>query len=147
MIIGKTFMGRMRIRTSAALCAGLALTAFAGAVGAQTIWTNSASFNAGYGRTSDQENGPVNIQMTDANGNLTVINGMVQNNSSSIFAQASASGAADSFSGAGSSGGSASAIGNNLNVVTQGNNNIVIVNSTQTNTGNVIATTTTNGKQ
>jgi holdfast attachment protein HfaA len=151
MIIGKTFMGRTRIRTSAVLCAGLALATVAGAASAQTMWTNSASFNAGYGRTSDQENGPVNIQMTDANGNLTVINGMVQNNSASIFAQASASasasGAADAFSGAGSSGGSASAIGNNLNVVTEGNNNIVIVNSTQTNTGDVIATTTTNGKQ
>ena len=40
----------------------------------------------------------------------------------------------------------ATAIGNNLSVVTQGNNNTVIVNSVQSNTGNVTATTNVNGK-
>ncbi|MNT63655.1 hypothetical protein D3C72_2014870 [compost metagenome] len=39
----------------------------------------------------------------------------------------------------------ATAIGNNLNVVVQGNRNTVIVNSTQTNTGNITAGTALNG--
>ena len=37
------------------------------------------------------------------------------------------------------------AIGNNLNVVVQGNNNVVIVNSRQVNNGNVNAGTSLNG--
>ena len=147
MIMGKCIGVGPAARVGQALCAGLLAAALAGAAGAQTMNANSASFNAGYGRTSGQENQPVDIQMTDARGNLTVINGLIQNNSLSIFAQASASGAADAFSGAGGIAGSSSAIGNNLDVVVEGNNNTVIVTSTQTNTGDVIATTTTSGKQ
>jgi holdfast attachment protein HfaA len=135
-------------RFYAAGATALCVVALAGMAQAQTMNTNSASFNAGYGRSSGQENQPVNVDMTDANGNLTVINGLFQANSSSMFAGASArlSGAIDSFSGAGGVGGSASAIGNNLNVVVQGSNNTVIVQSQQTNTGTVTATTSTNGK-
>jgi len=77
-----------------------------------------------------------------------VINGLFQASSTSLFAGASArlSGVGDSFSGAGGVGGSASAIGNSLNVVVQGSDNTVIVQSQQTNTGNITATTSTNGK-
>ncbi len=132
----------------AAAGSGAIVLALAQGVAAQTMNTNSASFNAGYGRYSGQENQPVNVDMTDANGNLVVVNGLFQSGGSSLFAGASArlSGAADAFTGAGSIGGSASAIGNNLNVVVQGSDNTVIVQSQQTNTGTVIATTTTNGK-
>jgi holdfast attachment protein HfaA len=139
---------RNHTRFCAAALVGLGVLAFAGLADAQMMSTNSASFNAGYGRTAGQENQPVNVDMTDANGNLTVINGMFQANSSSMFAGATArlSGAADSFSGAGNIGGSASAIGNNLNVVVEGSNNTVIVQSQQTNTGAITATTSTNGK-
>jgi holdfast attachment protein HfaA len=106
------------------------------------MFANSAAYNAGYGRSTGSENGPVNVSLTDSRGNLEVINGQFQAAASgSVFANAG--GAGDSFSGAG---GSASAIGNNLTVVTNGNNNVVIVSSTQTNTGAVTATTTTNGK-
>jgi holdfast attachment protein HfaA len=135
------------IRSALAATAGLAAMAFAGLADAQTMTTNSASFNAGYGRYSGEENQPVNVGLTDANGNLINENGLFQASSSSIFAGSTArlSGAADSFSGAGSSG-SASAIGNDLNVVVEGNDNTVIVRSEQTNTGTVTATTTTNGK-
>jgi holdfast attachment protein HfaA len=119
---------------------------------AQTINTNSASFNGGFNRSPGSENGPVDVQMTDINGNLVVVNGQVTSVAAgSIFAGAGAvasasgmAGAADNFSGAG--GASASAIGNNLSVVTEGNNNTVIVNSVQTNNGNVTATTNVNGK-
>jgi holdfast attachment protein HfaA len=136
------------IRSALAAAAGLAAMALAGLADAQTMSTNSASFNAGYGRYSGEENQPVNVGLTDANGNLINENGLFQASSSSIFAGSTArlSGAADSFSGAGSSAGSASAIGNDLNVVVEGNDNTVIVRSEQTNTGTVTATTTTNGK-
>ena len=119
--------------------------ALAGLADAQTMTTNSASFNAGYGRYSGEENAAVDVGLTDANSNLVSINGLFQASSSSIFAGSTArlSGAADSYSGAGGTG---SAIGNDLNVVVEGNDNTVIVRSEQTNTGTVTATTTTNGK-
>jgi holdfast attachment protein HfaA len=116
---------------------------FASAAGAQTMTASSASFNAGYGRTAGQENQAVNVQMTDANGNLLVENGLIKGAvAGSLFANASA-GVETSFSGAG---GSASAFGNNLNVVVQANNNTVIVTTTQINNGSVTATTTVDGK-
>ena len=139
-----------RMALTAPLAAGLLM--LAATAQAQTIKTNSASFNGGFNRSPGSENGPVDVQMTDVNGNLVVVNGQITSASAgSIFASAGAvasasgiAGAADSFSGAGGS--SASAIGNNLSVVTQGNNNTVIVNSVQTNNGNVTATTNVNGK-
>ena len=127
------------------LAAVFASLLLATSAGAQSMATNSASFNAGYGRTAGSENSPVNVSLTDAQGNLEVVNGQFRGMASgSAFAAASA-GAMDSFSGAGA-GGSASAIGNNLSVVVNGNNNTVIVSATQTNTGAVTATNTTNGK-
>jgi holdfast attachment protein HfaA len=137
-----------RVRTAVAAGAALAALAFAGLADAQKMTTNSASFNAGYGRTSGQENQAVNVDLTDSSGNLTVINGLFQADSTSMFAGATSrlSGASDSYSGAGGVSGSASAIGNNLNVVVEGSYNTVIVQSQQTNTGTVTATTSTNGK-
>jgi holdfast attachment protein HfaA len=126
------------------------IATLSGPAAAQTMNANSATFNAGYGRSSDQENQPVNVAQRDASGNLVVENGLISGGASgSVFAggaasaSSSVSGAIDSFTGAG---GSASAIGNNLTVVTQGNYNTVIVNATQTNTGDVTATTSTSGK-
>lgn len=130
-------------------CAALAVFALATpSLGqAQTMSTNSASFNAGYGRTAGSENRPVDPSMTDINGNLVVVNGLIQGgSSSSVFANAG--GVATAFAGVGgsaSASASASAIANNLNVVVQGNNNTVVVNSTQTNTGTVTATSSANG--
>ena len=115
------------------------------AASAQTLSTNSASFNAGYGRTAGAENRPVDVTLGDGHGNVTVVNGLIQAGASGVFAHASA-GAMDSASGVGGSGAGASAIGNNLTVVVQGSNNVVVVTSTQTNTGTVTATTTTSGK-
>lgn len=105
---------------------------------AQSMSTNSAEFNAGYGRYSGQENRPVEVSTRDANGNRLVVDGLIlSGEDQSSFARAS--GAADAFAGVGAVGGGASAIGNNLVVVTQGSNNTVIVNSAQTNTGTVTA--------
>jgi holdfast attachment protein HfaA len=118
-------------------------TAAAGPAAAQTMSTNSASFNGGYGRYNGQENRPIeNYSNRDANGNMMIIDGIIQAGSSYASSEAKSS----SYSGgvgAGSS--SATAIGNNLNVVTQGNFNTVIVNSTQINNGNVTAGAKTGG--
>jgi holdfast attachment protein HfaA len=126
------------------------LVAFGGLVlatgaGAQTMNANSGSYNAGYGRFSGQENQPVNPTLRDANGNLVIVDRVIQaGQDQSVFSNAVAAGAFDTVAGVGASGG-ASAIGNNLVVVTQGNDNVVIVNSKQTNSGNVSASSSLNG--
>ncbi|HEY5107804.1 MAG TPA: holdfast anchoring protein HfaA [Caulobacteraceae bacterium] len=118
----------------------LAALGFCGAADAQSINTNSAAYNAGYGRYAGQENQPVDVGIRDANGNLVIVDGLIQTGEIGAYAQAQAGGAIDTFAGVGASG-SSTAIGNNLNVVTQGNDNTVIVSSSQTNTGNVSAST------
>jgi holdfast attachment protein HfaA len=109
---------------------------------------NAASYNAGYGMAAGQENQAANPNLRDANGNLTVVNGQF---TSSSFGQSGVQSAStlSSYNASTTSGvstyGSATAIGNSLNVVTVGNNNTVIVDSTQINNGNQTATTNTNG--
>lgn len=134
----------MRTISSAAatrLClGGLVALTLAGAAAAQSMSTNSASFNAGYGRAAGQENRAVEVGTRDANGNQVIVDGIIlHGQDQSTFASAGAGGAIDTFAGVGASG-SSNAIGNNLVVITQGNYNTVIVNSQQTNTGNVSAT-------
>lgn len=111
------------------------------ATSARAQSNNSASFNAGYGRSSTAAtNYGVSAGTRDVNGNRIIIDGIIQGGmDQSAISQTS--GAA----GSGAGYGGATAIGNNLSVVTQGNWNTVIVNSTQTNTGNVSATTTMSG--
>ncbi|MFO1015473.1 MAG: holdfast anchoring protein HfaA [Caulobacteraceae bacterium] len=112
---------------------------------AQSIDTNSASYNGGYGRVNGQENRPVAAGTRDANGNRVIIDGIIQTGvDQSVFAEASASASGEASGGVGIGSG-ASAIGNNLVVITQGNYNTVIVNSTQINNGDVSASTTLNG--
>jgi holdfast attachment protein HfaA len=133
--------GKLALGATVAL-AGLAL---AGLADAQTMNNNSAAYNAGYGRVMDQENQPVDTSIRDANGNLVVVDGIIQaGQDQSVFSNFGAGGAFDTVSGVSTSTG-ASAVGNNLVVVTQGNNNTVIVNSVQTNNGNVSASTSLNG--
>lgn len=125
----------------------LSLGAFS-AAGAQTMSSNSAAFNAGYGRISGQENRVVEYSTRDANGNRIIVDGvMLTGADQSVYSSSNSSGSLDSYSGVGGLGGysGATAIGNNLTVITQGNNNTVIVNSTQTNTGNISAGSSTNG--
>lgn len=125
-----------------ALVAGLGLTT---AAQAQTMTTNSASMNAGYGRASGEENRLTDFGGRDANGNRLIVDGVIQTGEDqSVFAR-SGGGVSGSMSGVGALGGSSTAIGNNLVVVTQGNWNTVIVNSSQTNNGNVSAGSTTSG--
>ena len=123
--------------------AAVASLGLAGQAHAQFMSTNAAEYNAGYGRIPGQENRPVDVTTRDANGNRVVVDGLIlSGEDQSSFARAS--GAADAYAGVGALGGGASAVGNNLVVVTQGSNNTVIVNSTQTNTGNVSANSNLN---
>ena len=131
-----------------------ALGAFALSVGTAGAvdFGNSATYNAPFGMSAGQENAPANASLRDQNGNLTVVNGQFQSNAfAQGFAQSSASSSASSMAGgvgnggSGSAFGGATAIGNSLNVVTVGNGNTVIVNSTQTNKGNITATNSVNG--
>lgn len=125
-----------------ALAAGLGLTT---AAQAQTMTTNSASMNAGYGRASGEENRLTDFGGRDANGNRLIVDGVIQTGEDqSVFAR-SGGGVSGSMSGVGALGGSSTAIGNNLVVVTQGNWNTVIVNSSQTNNGNVSAGSSASG--
>ena len=105
---------------------------------------NSAAFNAGYGRVAGSENHPVEVSTRDANGNRIIVDGlMLTGEDQSSFH--SASGVVDAYAGVGALSGGATAIGNNLTVVTQGNYNTVIINSTQTNTGAVSANASAGG--
>lgn len=125
----------------ATLLAGLTLGP---AAQAQQMSTNSASYNAGYGRVSGQENRGVEYGTRDSSNNRLIIDGLIQSGETQSNFSAISGGVFASGSGVGS-GGNATAIGNNLVVVTQGSWNTVIVTSVQTNTGDVTAGTTTNG--
>jgi holdfast attachment protein HfaA len=131
------------LKTAAvALVAGLSLGS---AAQAQTITSNSASMNAGYGRAPGQENRLTDFGGRDANGNRLIVDGVIQTGEDqSVFAR-TGGGVSSSMSGVGALGGSSTAIGNNLVVVTQGSWNTVIVNSSQTNNGNVTAGSNTSG--
>jgi holdfast attachment protein HfaA len=137
------------VRKSLLGFAALAACAVAAPAAAQTMDANSASFNGGWGRYPGQENHAIDVSTRDQNGNRIIVDGVIQDGSEdSTYTETS--GAGTTYSGAGSRrgrgrGGNATAIGNNLQVITQGNYNTVIVNSTQINNGNVTARTSTDG--
>ncbi|WP_298696869.1 holdfast anchoring protein HfaA [Brevundimonas sp.] len=123
----------------------LPCTAFAQSAGS----SGAGAFQVGYGGSRYTTARQATGSTRDANGNRLVIDGIIQTGASSY--SSASGGVASAYSGAGGSGngqtqiGGATAIGNSLNVVVQGNNNTVIVNSNQTNTGNVTAGTALNG--
>lgn len=136
-------------RSGIVLLGTLALAGTAEAAG--TDFSNASNYNTPFGMQSGQENAPVNASLRDANGNLQVVNGQFQSNAfaqgfAQSGAQAQAFGSGAGMSGSGAAFGGATAIGNSLNVITTGTGNTVVVNSVQTNKGNVTATTSVNGK-
>jgi holdfast attachment protein HfaA len=138
-------MKRRSILTGAALAGGAALALSAGESAlAQSASSTLSSFN----KSASSLESPVNVATRDSNGNLEIVNGVMQAPQGSIFSNLTTAGASSSTSGAGATGGvgSAVAIGNNLQVSVSGNYNTVIVNSTQTNTGAITASTVLNGK-
>ncbi|MBX9574845.1 MAG: holdfast anchoring protein HfaA [Caulobacteraceae bacterium] len=108
----------------------------------------TGQLQAGYGGSRYTTARPVSGSTRDANHNRLIVNGIIQ---TGVGAYSSSSGGASATGSWGLGGdgrttiGGSTAIGNQLNVVVQGNNNTVIVNSTQTNTGNVRAGTSLNG--
>lgn len=127
-----------------------ASTVFALSTPALAQSTGSASmapFQSGYAASRYTTSRAASGSTRDANGNRLVVNGIIQSGASSYSSSQSGVSSSSSSSGQGGIGsiGGATAIGNNLNVVVQGNNNTVVVNSTQTNTGKVTAGTVLNG--
>ncbi len=139
----------MRTACTRVLVLGIALTGAAHAAD----HSNAASYNSPYGMSAGQENQTVNPSLRDANGNLTVVNGQFTSSSFSrqtgVQTMGTMSSSQMSSLGTSSQGGvaygGASAIGNNLNVVTVGNNNTVVVNANQINNGNQNASVSLNG--
>jgi holdfast attachment protein HfaA len=137
-----------------------ATLAFAGAVtlaqaAAAGNVVGSSDYNTPYGMAPGQENQSIDPSLRDGNGNLTMVNGVFtsSNMGQSNFQQMSSLGAVSSGSTL-TTGGvgfgntnvtAAQAVGNSLNVVTVGTGNTVIVNSHQTNNGDLSATVNTNG--
>jgi holdfast attachment protein HfaA len=120
----------------------VAATALCGIAAAQD--SHPSDWTRPYGQAHGDETRPFSGARTRA-GNRVVINGIIQTGVG-VSAQASAYGSVQT--GLGAEGGgyygpfanaNASAIGNQLNVVVNGNYNTVVVNSNQTNTGNVTA--------
>jgi holdfast attachment protein HfaA len=116
-------------------------------------YNNAASYNSGYGMAAGQENQAVNPSLRDQNGNLTVVNGQFTSSSFSrqtgVQSVGTISSGALSSLGTSQAGvgtyGTATAIGNSLNVVTIGNNNTVVINSSQINNGDQNANVSING--
>jgi holdfast attachment protein HfaA len=106
----------------------LALTfAAAGAANAQTQ-SRLGDFERPVGFEYGGIDDPIEASTRDANGNRVVINGRITQSQGSLYGGLMDSDAGDPF-----------AIGNQLNVVTQGNWNTVIIDSTQINNGDVTA--------
>jgi holdfast attachment protein HfaA len=111
--------------------------------------TGMGNLQAGYGNSRYSTSQAQSGSTRDANGNRLIVNGIIQAGANSYSQQSG--GVSSSYSGAGGNGsngltvGGSTAIGNNLNVVVQGNHNTVIVNSRQTNTGDINAGTSLNG--
>ena len=116
------------------------------AVAAQSAGSSGmAAYQAGYGGSRYATARPQTGSTRDQNGNRLIVNGLIQSGASAY--SSASGGVSSSYSGAGGDGtaiGGSTAIGNNLNVVVQGNHNTVIVNSRQTNNGEVTAGTNLN---
>lgn len=128
---------------------GAGLLALPCAAQAQSAGSSGMSnYQAGYGAARYTTARPQTGSTRDENGNRLIVNGIIQSGASAY--SSASGGVSSSFTGVGgANGGTAiggsTAIGNSLNVVVQGNHNTVIVNSTQTNNGNVTAGTNLNG--
>lgn len=103
--------------------------AFTGVASAQTIPTTS-DVERPFGMGWDNFDQPINPSTRDENGNRTIVNGRME------IEGTLSGGLMDNYA---SGFGSATAIGNQLTVVTQGNYNTVIVDSTQINNGDISA--------
>lgn len=106
-------------------------------------------FQQGYGGARSATSNATTGSTRDVNGNRLIVDGIIQSGASSYSRESG--GVASAYAGAGGGSrngttiGGSTAIGNQLNVVVQGRNNVVIVNSKQNNTGAINAGTSLNG--
>ncbi len=133
-------------RTSIALLT-VALAAPGAALAQNSGSAGLSTFQSGYGGARQSVSAAQTGSTRDQNGNRLIVDGIIQAGASTYSRQSG--GVSQTYSGAGGSQGTtiagSTAIGNNLNVVVQGSHNTVIVNSRQTNTGNVSARTDLTG--
>jgi holdfast attachment protein HfaA len=134
----------MKTLTPTSLVLGLSLMAAPAAMAQNSGSAGMAQFQAGYGSARYTTARPNSGSTRDANGNRLVVNGLIQNGASHYSSTTTGVGSGSTSNSSASTLGGSTAIGNSLNVVVQGNNNTVVVNSTQTNTGNVQAGTNLN---
>jgi holdfast attachment protein HfaA len=125
-----------KTKTGLLHASSVALMVFAGfstfSLGANAqVVRNSGELNIPYGRNYRDENAPYN-PATRNNGNRVIINGRIMTNGGSTLSGGLGNGFFDSQTNQSGAG----AIGNQLNVVTMGNWNTVIIDSTQINNGN-----------
>lgn len=107
----------------------LAAAAFAAPAWSQPAASSAGDFTRGYGMGWESFETPIEASTRDASGNRTIVNGRME------IEGTLTGGLMDNYG----SGLGAQAIGNQLNVVTQGNYNTVIVDSTQINNGDISA--------
>ena len=108
-----------------------AVIAFTGAALADDLIPGSGDVERAFGMGWESFDTPITAGTRDASGNRVIVNGRME------LEGTLTGGLMDDFA----SGQSAQAIGNQLNVVTQGNYNTVIVDSTQINNGDISADT------
>jgi len=96
---------------------------------ADPLPNSAGDFSRGFGMDGDSFSQPINPSSRDANNNRVIINGEMQ------LQGTLTGGLMDNFA----TGNAAQAVGNQLNVVTQGSYNTVIVDSTQINNGDISA--------
>ena len=108
-----------------------AFIAFTGHAAADDVIPGSGDVERAFGMGWESFDTPITTSTRDANGNRVIVNGRIE------LEGTLTGGLMDDFA----TGQSAQAIGNQLNVVTQGNYNTVIIDSTQTNNGDVSAKT------
>ena len=99
---------------------------------ADPIPSGTGDVERAFGMNWESFDTPINPASRDANGNREIVNGRMD------IEGTLTGGIQDGFA-SGLGGSSAQAIGNQLNVVTQGNYNTVIVDSTQINNGDISA--------
>lgn len=115
-------IGTLTLAAIGALC-------FAGAAAADPI-PGTSDVERPFGMGYDNFDTPINPSSRDENGNRVIVNGRME------LEGTLTGGLMDNYA---TGWGSAQAIGNQLNVVTTGNYNTVIVDSTQINNGDVSA--------
>lgn len=134
----------MRLLSLAIASMSLSLTLGTAAMAQNAGSGALAQYQSGYGASRYTTARPNSGSTRDANGNRLVVNGLIQNGASSYSSTTTGVGSGSTTTGGRTTLGGSTAIGNSLNVVVQGNNNTVVVNSNQTNNGNVQAGTNLN---